>query len=62
MFFEYGLIGSAMTGVVNAMGTAWDVVLRFGDGVLKFGRDNPVIALAALGLLVGLALVSRRRR
>lgn len=62
MFFEYGLIGSVMTGVVNALGTAWDVVTQFGDNVLKFGRDNPVIALAALGLLVGLALVSRGKR
>jgi uncharacterized protein (TIGR03382 family) len=62
VFFEYGLIGSMMAGVHNAVVTAWNAVTQLGDGVLQFSRDNPAIGLAALALLVGLALVSRRRR
>lgn len=58
---EYGLLGSAASGVQGAVSATVDALATYAGDLVRLVADNPLVVLILISVLAGLALFRRQR-
>jgi len=61
VMLEYGLLGSAASGVQGAVSATVDALATYAGDLVRLVADNPLVVLILISVLAGLALFRRQR-